>query len=238
MKTSKFTILVLKFGLMLFAFGCSGEGVGVTDSHGFGSGPSTIHDGIENPSDEIPPEVKPDLPPDDEGESVGDFGDGFALGLRNGGLIAERVKIATVGQAGCTDSALGDMQVTLAKLVKKIKLPRESSADPDFVKGFYKGYLKAIKNEVKLTRKECKKLTYSLGTFPGELMGGALCSLSQVDISLLTTFETEPLYQSWALNDQVVESCMITLSLVLQDCLGDGLEPELVDVFAHTSCAN
>src|SRR5690606_7732223 len=77
-----------------------------------------------------------------------DWHEGHRLGLRNGGILVDRLVRATVGHHGCPGVA--DLESALIKVVRNVSAPQGQS--DALVLGFYRGYLDAVRDGIRGAR--------------------------------------------------------------------------------------
>ena len=163
-------------------------------------------------------------------EETGTFEQGVELGLRNGGLIVERLKLRTVGTQGC--EALPELQGALLAVTRSIRPPRDSG--DSLVAGFYTGYLRAARAGIREARAGCDQLTFDSGGFAGSLYGILFCQVSTVSTEALGTLQTEALYEGWTggASDRTAE-CEEALAAATATCGLEQIEP-----LATLSCSD
>jgi len=147
-----------------------------------------------------------------------DYGQGYAIGQRNGGILVDRLIRATVGtELGC--SALGDLRRALLKVTKKVSAPANGSAA--LTLGFFRGYLDALRKGIQQTQAGCGSFAIDDGAFAGELYGNVICSVTSLSLELASQLELVPLYDGWSgESTDVLASCSTQLELTVRECTG------------------
>ena len=172
------------------------------------------------------------LLPAPESVSAGTQTEGYALGRRTGEIIVNRLSDRTVGTEGC--SAIGRLESALVQVTRNIRRPQ---GDDDLVRGFYRGYLDAVRGGIRNARTVCDNQSYASGEFAGQLYGALLCEVSKVSLDLATSIELESLYDGWSGGSvDVIQECRTTANLTLQDC--EGAEPDLLQLSIEKSCSD
>ena len=146
---------------------------------------------------------------------------GLQLGLRNGSLIAKRIKDRTIGIQGC--AALEQYQQGLLQVSRSVQAPAvDDSNDSDIAVGFFEGYLSAIKRAISSSRQECSLSSFEQGNLVGELHGSLICKISHVNVNALSVIEISPIHEGWSGGQpQVIEQCEQSAELVLKSCSQD-----------------
>ena len=194
---------------------------------------------------EKPVVVEPSLPDthvkDGSGNdlNVGTFSEGYALGSRNGSILIDRMKQATIGTHGCSLSEVRAFEKAVAKVTRNIVPPATRVEDRKFLKGFYRGYLDALKSAVEQARLECKHPHYTQGQIPGELYGSLFCQVASIDLSMIATLGATPLYPGWSGGQSDVElECVESVHATLEQCIGDGVISQEVSLALENSCVS
>lgn len=224
--------------------------MGINSSHGFGSskgngnsdgggGEHIVHPAPGQPGGGVPPVVVNPVHPPIRDINPVDYEDGHILGERNGSILAGRIKLSTIGRQGCSHQSVKEMEKALLQVTRNLQLPENSRASKDFSLGFYEGYLKSLKSEIKNARRECKQTTYLDGLFPGELYGNLVCNTLEIDIELALGLQLDPIYANWAGGDAlVVQSCQTAFSLTVESCSQGLSESQELQLLIQSSCAN
>ena len=174
-----------------------------------------------------PPQALIPVPP---AENTGTFEHGVVVGLRNGGLIVERLKLRTVGTQGC--DALGDLQTALLAVVRAARPPAHS--DDSLVAGFYSGYLRSVRTGLREARSGCDSLSFQTGGFAGTLYGTLFCQVHAVSPAALESLEAESLYAGWTGGAESVRTeCEEALAAAASECALEQIEP-----LAELSCSD
>lgn len=153
------------------------------------------------------------------GESgAGDYGDGRALGRRNGSILVDRLKQRTTDIGGC--GAIPQLERALVSVTRTVRPPYQSG--DAFVSGFYSGYVDVVRDTIRDLRYGCDSSIYSSGEFAGQLYGAVACQVRTVSVSFesaLGSLEIQPLYSGWSGGSTAVQSsCRVTLRESIQSC--------------------
>lgn len=163
---------------------------------------------------------------------VDSFSDGLKLGHRNGSLIVERLEQKTIGLQGCDglEAFLGALKIVLSNVKAPLGSGQELSA------GFYQGYLQAVQEGILEGRSSCGLGAFSTGAYIGELYGGLLCSIANVDVDLISLMELGPIQQGWTGGLELVSlQCSGSATLTIQTCL-EGELSQVLQVAIEQSC--
>lgn len=166
--------------------------------------------------------------------NVDSFSDGLKLGHRNGSIIVERIKDRTLGLRGCDglDGFLGALKVLLSSVRAPLGSSQQLSA------GFYQGYLNAIQEALLAGRSSCGLGAFSSGGYIGELYGGLLCSIANIDIGIVSLIELLPIQQGWTGGlESVSLQCLGSATLTIQTCL-EGELSSVLQVAIAQSCSD
>ncbi|MGZ3697566.1 MAG: hypothetical protein ACXWP5_05635 [Bdellovibrionota bacterium] len=147
--------------------------------------------------------------------------DGYALGLKNGAVLVDRLKQRTVDEKGC--SAIGDLQQALLAVSKSIRPP--ANLKDKVVRGFYRGYLDAIRDAIRDARAGCGVSALDDGSFAGSLYGEVICQVDATGSDGLGGLKLEPLYSGWSGGSSDIQSeCQASLELALNACANGASE--------------
>jgi hypothetical protein len=161
-----------------------------------------------------PATVKPHVPD----PSAGSFQQGLELGNRNGSLIVQRLRAKTVDVYGC--AATSDLENALVTVTRRLRPPL--SQDDQLVRGFFRGYSRAIAQGIRDIRQECENLAFEQGDFAGNFAGALLCQVSTLSVEFATSIEVSGLYDGWSGGStQVIEQCVSAAQLTLKECSDD-----------------
>ncbi len=165
---------------------------------------------------------------------IADHQQGYELGHRNGTLISQRLKNATLGVDGC--SALTRYQKGLTQVARKIRAPQGVVA-----KHFFRGYLDAVRASIQESRKGCDAVLFEDGEFAGEFYGSLLCSVASSGFENYLALESAPLYANWANGSAAVrDQCVAQAKLTLSSC-ETSLDEEVAsatELHVNVSCAD
>lgn len=167
-------------------------------------------------------------------ESAGTYGEGYELGKRNGGIIVDRLRTRTVGVEGC--AGVHKLQEGLIAVTRSIRPPQNS--DDRMVRGFFRGYLDAVREGVAEARTGCRVRRFTDGLFAGTLYGNLLCQVSTVSVVVATELEVQSLYGGWSGGSaDVLKECRTAAEVVLRDCGSNDLT-SLLSVNVEQSCSD
>ena len=169
----------------------------------------------------------------DNGEvDTGTQAQGYALGRRNGDIIVGRLQDRTVGTRGC--SAIPQLETALVSVIRNVRRPH---GNDDMARGFYRGYLDAVREGVRDARTICHTRPHSSGAFAGELYGALLCEVSKVSVDLATSIEIDWLYDGWSgSSTEVIQECRTSATVTLRSCDGD--VADLLSLAVERSCSD
>lgn len=155
----------------------------------------------------------------DSSSSVSTYSDGYGFGQRNGSIMVERLRHRTVDLQGCR--AVGQLEQALVRVVRTVRPPAEGQA---YTRGYFRGYLDALRQGIRETREDCHVRHYDKGIFAGSLYGALLCQIHEVSAEAAASLEVEPLYAGWSGDsDTVLQQCRVAASAAVQECGGEGL---------------
>jgi|GEM_PF-6747822 len=171
---------------------------------------------------------------------VGSFQQGYELGKRNGEIISDRLKDRTVGVDGC--AGIPKLQDALVSVTKTVRPPVISADDPAandaVVRGFYQGYIDAVRENIRETRQICDRSAFNSGDFAGNLYGSVLCQVTKVSVETAMALELDALYGGWSGgSDDVVSECRTAAEIIIKDCGGNSLSHKLTINVEH-SCSD
>jgi hypothetical protein len=147
--------------------------------------------------------------------SAGSFQQGIELGNRNGDLIVQRLRARTVDVYGC--AATDDLEAALVSVTRRLRPPL--SQDDQLVRGFFRGYSKAIARGIRDVRDECDHHAHEQGDFAGQFAGALLCQVSTLSVEFATSLEVTGLYDGWSGgSNQVIEQCITAAQVTLKEC--------------------
>jgi hypothetical protein len=165
----------------------------------------------------------------------GDFGDGYELGLRNGGILVDRLKSRTTDLQGC--SAIGQLESALVKVTRTVRPP--ANRRDRFVSGFYSGYLDSVRDAIAEVRWGCDLGGYSSGEFAGQLYGAVACQVETISVDALLGLELKPLYVGWSGGSSSVQaSCRTTLIETLTACSSGASVEVQLEAAIRVSCSD
>ncbi len=165
--------------------------------------------------DAAPLAAQPTYPSSPAAIGGGGYSEGYQLGYRNGSILTERVKQRTLGENGC--SALAQFEQALIVVTRSIRPPAQASLSS--TRGFYRGYLDAIRSSTRDARSECDQWSYTQGDFAGALYGSFLCQLHGSGVELTSEYSFEPLYAGWSGGSSAVtQGCGASLTQSLRTC--------------------
>jgi len=197
--------------LTLTLLASSIAGVGCGSAEAMGRGPST-------PANATPVPLVVIAPPVIGG---GDFDDGYQLGLRNGGLLVDRLKQRTTDELGC--DAIDQLESALLKVTRTVRPPLAAPGAPGlsdwFVKGFYTGYTDSVRGTLREVRGACDYSSYSSGEFAGQLYGAVACQVQTLSSDALIQLQLQPLYSGWSGgSSSVLSTCRASLLQTIESC--------------------
>jgi hypothetical protein len=165
----------------------------------------------------------------------GGFVDGYSLGLRNGRILADRLRQRTVDDYGC--SAVGQLQSSLLRVVRSVRPP---SWDSDlYVAGFYSGYLDSIRDEVSDARRGCGQSQFYDGSFAGQLYGAVACQVQTFSLTAVSSLQIQPLYDGWSGgSSEVQSSCRTTLTATIESCASSTTVAQQLEASLSVSCSD
>lgn len=152
--------------------------------------------------------------------------EGYELGLRNGRIMSDRLRLRTVDTEGCV--AIDQLQQGLLAVTHTVRPPLHSEGAT--VRGFYHGYLDAVREAVLESRKLCGITQFGNGGFAGTLFGGVVCQVQSIDAQLVSGLEVASLYRGWSGGSvEVQEGCRNTLLTTVQTCSSESISQSLSD---------
>jgi hypothetical protein len=165
----------------------------------------------------------------------GDFGDGYALGKRNGSILVDRLKSRTTDTQGC--QAIDQLESALIKVTRTVRPPAHQR--DRFVSGFYSGYLDSVRGAIEDVRWGCDLRSYSSGEFAGQLYGAVACQVETISVDALLGLEFSPLYAGWSGGSSSVQAtCRATLTESVRAC-SDGVDIDLqLEAAIRVSCSD
>ncbi|MGK5082280.1 hypothetical protein WDW37_03165 [Bdellovibrionota bacterium FG-1] len=165
----------------------------------------------------------------------GDFGDGYNLGQRNGGILIDRLRQRTVDLEGC--GAVARLENSLLRVTQTVRPPFESSGG--FVAGFYSGYLNAVRLALATVRTSCGISQYSDGKFAGKFYGEIACQVQAISVDLISSLQIQPLYAGWSGGSNAVQThCETTLRETIQTCTNGADSTVQIDEAIRVSCSD
>lgn len=169
-------------------------------------------------------------------DTVGTWEQGYELGHTNGLTNVNRLKQRTIDAEGC--SAVGKLERALVAVSRKVKPPvARSEGDVELTRGFFKGYVDAVREAIHETRQGCGALVHDDGALVGSLFGAVICSVSSVDVELVTSIEIGSLYDGWSGGStETVWSCRTSVNTIVKQCVGEGLSTSTIEVLSEQSC--
>lgn len=165
------------------------------------------------------------------------YSEGYSLGQRNGGLIAQRIYDRTIKAGGC--SQLDAYQQALLKVNRTVKAPNlNADTDVELVRGFFKGYLDSVRLAIESSRRGCKKVKYDSGAFPGQFYGSLICQAVTVNLDLVHTLEIIPLYDGWSGGStNRSRECEASARVEVKTCVSTGqVLPSVVVAGVRSAC--
>ncbi len=170
---------------------------------------------------------------------AGTFKQGYTLGERNGDILVQRLRARTVEISGC--AAVDELEAALLNVSAKIKPPVAAGAAPDakFIKGFYKGYIDALKAGIQEVRAQCHASVFESGEFTGNLFGALLCQISTISIDIVTSVEATPFYDGWTGGELArQDECRIAAEVTLESCSNQVNLVQLLELTVKASCTD
>jgi hypothetical protein len=167
-------------------------------------------------------------------EVAGTLEQGVALGRRNGEIMALRLRSRTVDVEGCV--AMKKLEDAMLAVTRSIRPP---AGDEALARGFFRGYLDALKTSVREVRDECGSGRIMEGTFAGALIGNIVCRAAIVDVNIAIGIELDSFFDGVGSDDELLSQCSLSAKTVLQDC-GNGQFSELTDTLmlvASSGCS-
>ena len=145
---------------------------------------------------------------------AGTYEQGYELGMENGAIMVGRVRRQTIERNGCSD--LHRTQTALVRVLRAVRAPVGSN--DRFVRGFHRGYRRAINLGIRESRAQCGLAVFYDGEVPGQLGGAQFCNLLESGSAYLDGFEFEPVYEGWTGDDDVKTSCRVAFQTVANEC--------------------
>lgn len=165
-----------------------------------------------------------------------DFDEGYQMGNTSAWNLVDSIERKTIDKS-CR--YLAKHEKALLSVIRNQQRPRStySKQTDQFVLGYYRGYLDAIRGGLEDGRWACGHRRFESGELVGEIYGAFLCNVTEVSVDLVTELSLPYVFDEWSGGlSSVKAECRTSAQAELLSCGFDDFSQLSLSI--ETSCSD